>query len=214
MAKKPHLLPSKKNAPRKTGKAGIKPLDEEEDFEKPVVDKKSAAAGEQPELLETPKEKKIVVVKDRFEVFILPPVFANAPKTSDKTISFRVSFALTDDHKGLFPKIVESNWNWVKRPRQSKSPFEMPGQTVAFFLASDVKEEEMRLPAAKVTHANVAVIQKKGEGAALKVTRFQFRLQVPWSREVAKFADANYNVHLWLTMKTTEEKLFDDEPED
>jgi len=209
MAKnKPHLLPSKKNAPKKTGSRGIGPKEDS------PSDGKSAAAGEQAELLETPKEKRLVVVKDRFEAFIMPPVFANAPKTSDKIISFRVSLALTDAHAGLFSKIVEENWKWVKRPHRPKVSFEVPGQTVAFFLAHDVKEEEMRLPAAKVTHANIAVIQKKGEGTALKVIRYQFRLQVPWSREMAKFADANYNVHMWLEMKNTQEKLFDDEGEE
>lgn len=194
-----------KNAPKKTGSkrgvGGVAPLDAGED-------------EEQPELLEVPKEKQPVVVKGRFAVTILPPIYASQPKSGDKVISFRVSLALTDEHNGIFPKIVEESWKWVKKPHRPKTTIDMPGQTVRFYLTHDDKEESLGLPVAKVTNANLAVIQKKGEGTALKVIRFQFRLQVPWSAEVCKFADSHYNLILWLEMKTTQEKLFDEDEGD
>lgn len=208
-------LPDKKNAPKKTGPksgvGGVRPLDAAKDFDSPT---KKDPESDQPELLETPKEKKPVVVKGRFIATILPPIYSSQPKSGDKLISFRISFALTEEHEGVFPKIVEEGWKWVKKPHRPKTTIDMPGQTVRFYLTHDDKEEELGLPVAKVTNANLAVIQKKGDGTALKVIRFQFRLQVPWSAQVSKFADSHYNTTMWLEMKTTQEALFDTDEEE
>jgi hypothetical protein len=209
-------LPDRKNAPKKTGPkrgvGGVRPLDESKDFEQPT---KKAEEEDQPELLETPKEPpKPTVVKGRFEATILPPIYSSAPKSGDKLISIRVSLALTDEHEKMFPKIVEESWKWVKKPNRPKTSINMPAQTARFYLAHDVEEEELGLPIAKVTNANLAVIQKKGDGTALKIIRFQFRLQVPWSAQVSKFVDSHYNLKLWLEMKTTQEKLFDEGDEE
>lgn len=211
-------LPDRKNAPKKTGPkrgvGGVQPLDESKDFDQPT--KKTPEKDEdQPELLETPAAPpKPTVVKGRFEATILPPIYSSAPKSGDKLISIRVSLALTDDHKKIFPKIVEDSWGWVRKPNRPKATINMPAQTARFYLAHDVDEEEIGLPIAKVTNANLAVIQKKGDGTALKIIRFQFRLQVPWSAQVSKFVDSHYNVKLWLEMKTTQEKLFDEEEDE
>lgn len=202
-------LPTK--PPKKTGKRGVGPLDEAKDFEEPV---KKEPEGDQPELLETPVEKRPVVVKGRFVATILPPIYSSQPKSGDKLISLRISFALTEEHQGMFPKIVEEGWKWVKKPHRPKTSIDMPAQTVRFFLAHDVEEEELGLPIAKVTNTNLAVILKKGDGTALKVIRFQFRLQVPWSAQVSKFADSHYNTTMWLEMKSSQESLFDEGDED
>lgn len=199
-------LPAK--PPKKTGKRGIGPKET-------ATDGKTAAAGaEQPELLETAKQKEPVVVKGRFVATILPPIYSSQPKSGDKLISFRISFALTEEHEGMFPKIVAEGWKWVKKPHRPKTTIDMPGQTVRFYLAHDVDEEELGLPVAKVTNANLAVIQRKGDGQALKIIRFQFRLQVPWSAQVAKFADSHFNTTMWLEMRTTQEALFDESEEE
>lgn len=205
-------LPDRRNAPKKTGpKTGVgsvRPLDESKDFDEPT---KKKAEDDQPELLETPaKPPAPVVVKERFEATVLPPIYSSQPKSGDKLISFRLSLALTDEHEKIFPRIVEENWKWVKKPNRPKVTLNVPAQTVRFYIAHDAKEEEIGLPIAKVTNANLAVIQKKGDGTALKVIRFQFRLQVPWSAQVAKFADSHFNLKLWLEMKTTQEKLFEE----
>jgi len=39
-------------------------------------------------------------------------------------------------------------------------------------------------------------------------------LQVPVSHEVAKFAELNYGSDFWLTLKETQEKLFDEDEEE
>lgn len=115
-------LPDRKNAPKKSGPkrgvGGVQPLDSAKDFDEPV---KKAGDNDQPELLETPKEKKPVVVKGRFLATILPPIYSSQPKSGDKLISFRISFALTEEHEGVFPKIVEEGWKWVKKPNRPKN---------------------------------------------------------------------------------------------
>lgn len=207
-------LPDKKNAPKKTGPksgvGGVRPLEAAKDFDTPA---KKAPENDQPELLEVPKEKKPVVVKERFEATILPPVYSSAPKSGDKMISFKISLSLSEEHDKLFPKVVQDAWAWVKRPNHPKVSIGIPPQIVHFYLVSDATEEELTLPIAKVTNANLAVILKKGEGRALRVIRFQFRLQVPWSAQVSKFADSHYDMNLWLKMQTTQEQLFDTEEE-
>lgn len=213
-------LPDKKNAPKRTGKAGIKPpLDAKEDFDQPT--RKDAAAGaeveargDQPELLETPKEKKPVVVKDRFEVSYLKPIFSKMPKTGDKLISLQMSLALNEEHKvpGIMPKMIAEAWKFIaKHGRKQITLVDVPGQNVRIYLTSDDKEEQIGMPVVKMVNVSLAVIQKKGEGEALKVIRLQFRIQVPFSREVAKFAESNYGSKFWIEMHQTQEELFDEE---
>ena len=207
-------LPDKKNAPKKTGSKVLagRPLDQDKDFEQPA---KTAAKDEQPELLETPKEKKPTVVKGRFLATYLKPIFTKAPKTGDKLLALQMSVALTEEHEAVMPKAVIAAWKFIKKHgRKQVSLSDLPGQNVRFYMAHDDKEEIIGLPVAKMVNTSLAVIQKKGEGEALKVIRLQFRLQIEFSREDAKFAESNYGNAFWLDMKTSQEELFEKEDDE
>ncbi len=221
MAKKDKksLLPDRKNAPKRTGKRLPPPLDPVSDFETPTrkepeISGKDKAAGEQPELLEVREEPKPTVVGDRIEASYLKPIFSKQPKSGDKLISLAMTFALTDEHIEFLPKIVQNGYKVVRKHGSKRFDIDVPGQTARFFISPNEKEELIGLPAARVVNASLAVIQKKGDGEAIKVISFAFRLQVPFSREVAKFAEINFGQKFWITLVEAEPELFDEEAEE
>lgn len=229
MAKKEKgLLPDKKNAPKKTGKRGPQPLDPEKDFDSPTRKDAEEKQGklttivtkqqEQGSLLANnpPKPK---VVGDRFEAFYLKPYFAKSPK-GDLSVSLAFSVALEKEHKDLLPKIVADAYHDVlKKGRKSMTLRGIPGQRVEIFISHDSKETTLFMPAAKVISAGLALIERKGEGAARKVIRFSFRLQVPIpanakSDDVSYFAERNLQNSFWLKLAEADPELFKDEDED
>jgi activator of HSP90 ATPase len=118
---------------------------------------------------------------------------------------------LTLSRSDVIPRAVKNAWHWVAKDSRTYAAFEVPGQIVKFYLASDDNEEQLVLPAAKVTSCSISVIQKKGEGEAMKVIRWSYRYQVAWSKEVARFAESMYGNLFWVITRNTEERLFDEE---
>lgn len=202
---------------KKTGKRGVtlatsgkdraagEPLDTKEDFDEPVKE-------QQGELVEMPSEPQPVVVKGRILAQFIEPIFTKAPKSGDRLIALDMSVMLTKDHNegDVIPRQVKNAWSWLSKDSRTRANFEVPGQVVKFYLANDVKEEELVLPAAKVINSNCSVVQTKGEGKALKQIRWKFQYQVPWNKEVERFAASNYGNAYWITTKNTDEPLFDE----
>jgi hypothetical protein len=209
--------------PKKSGKRGLTlanavhsaALDPGADFDTPT--RKETEAEPQPQahgslLVEQPPKPK--VVGDRFEVFYLKPIFAKTPK-GDITVSLAITLPLEDSHDGLLPKIIHDGYRDItKKGRKGMTFTELPGQHAMFFLTSDIREESLVLPAAKMINASLALVQRKGEGEARKVIRLSFRLQVKLSKEVAHFAEHNLGNNFWLSLRETEEPLFDEEDDD
>lgn len=202
--KKPHLP---KTAPKKTGKRGIGPLDPEKDFDTPT--KKPVQA----ELLKVPEEKKQVVANDRILAHYVKPHFQKK-KAGDRTISLELSFFLTEEHEEHIPKQIREDWKFMQRRGKKRLDIiDVPGQVVKFWLTSDDKEEALVLPAAKVTHVSLQVVEAKGTGQKQKVIRLSFRLEVKMTADVGRFAEWNYGEALWIVMHETQESLFDEEEE-
>jgi hypothetical protein len=199
--------------PKRTGKKGIgPPLDPSDDFDTPTRKEPEAQQAHGSLLAEQPPKPK--VVGNRFEVFYLKPIFAKTPK-GDITVSLAITLPLEDSHDGLLPKIIHDGYRDItKKGRKGMTFTELPGQHAAFYLTSDIKEESLVLPAAKMINASLALVQRKGEGEARKVIRLSFRLQVKLSKEVAHFAEHNLGNNFWLSLKETEEPLFDEEDND
>lgn len=205
------LLPTRR--PKKTGRRGIRPVETEEknpqeqleEIDKPVA-KKGSLLIEQP-----PKPK---VVGDRMEVFYLKPIFGKTPK-GDITVAMQITVPLEKDHLELLPKIIADGFKDVtKKGRKSMNFKELPGQHAQFFLSHDIKESALDLPAAKVTNAGLAIVERKGEGSARSVIRLSFRLQVKLAPEVTNFAEHNLQNNFWLSLEETQERLFDEDDED
>jgi hypothetical protein len=210
--------------PKKTGKRGLTlltsgkdkasgALNEEKDFDEPV--RKPTAEEPQGEIIvdETPKP---VVVKGRIQANFLKPIFTKAPKSGDRLIALQMVVVLTKEHEDgdVIPRAVKNAWHWVAKDSRTYAAFDVPGQLVKFYLTHDDKDEALVLPAAKVESCSISVVEKKGEGQALKVIRWSFRYQVSWSKEVERFAASNYGNIYWIITKNTEEKLFDEEAEE
>jgi hypothetical protein len=205
-------LPRK--APKRTGRKGIGPaLDPVKDFETPTR-KKPEAAKEQAELLKVPATAPKLIVKDRMAIRYLRPIF-DKTKKGKLTVALKFSLPITEEHMDVLPKIMHDGWQIIsKRGRKRLDLIDVPPQRVAFYLASDIGEEALVMPAALVSHVAYAVVQKKGEGEAKKVIRLSFRLQVPVSQEVEHFAVHNVDADFWMVMKPSQEDLFDEDEEE
>jgi len=163
-------------------------------------------------LAEQPPKPK--VVGDRFEVFYIKPIFAKTTK-GDITVSLATTVPLENEHDGLLPKIIHDAYKDIlKKGRTGMNLNGIPGQHAAFYLTPDIKEESLVLPAAKMTNVSLALVQRKGEGESRKVIRLSFRLQVKLSAEVARFAEHNLANNFWLSLKDSEETLWDEEDEE
>jgi hypothetical protein len=221
MAKSKSLLPDKKSAPKRTGKRGIKPLDPKEDFDTPTKLEKltTLVTKQENDFLVGVAPPKPKVVGDRFEAFYLKPIFAKSAK-GDLTVALAFSVALEKEHKDLLPKLVADGYHDVlKKGRKALTLRGVPGQHVEIYLSHDTKESTLTLPAAKVISTTLALVERKGEGAARKVIRFSFRLQVPIpanskSDDVSYFAERNLQNSFWLKLEDADPKLFEDEAED
>jgi hypothetical protein len=204
----------KETPPKKTGKKGIgPPLDVVKDFDTPV--KKDVKETDQKALLEMPvAEKSPAVVGKKIRVNYVRPHFDRV-KSGKRTVALEISFALVDAHDKLLPKRITDGWNFMtKRGNKRLDLVDVPGQRALFFLTSDDKEEICVLPAAKISHVSLQVIEESGTGKAKKVIRLSFRLQVEISNSVAKFAEFNFGQELYMEMHETQEELFDEGEEE
>lgn len=202
-----------KRAPKKTGKRGVgpknEPLDPVKDFESPT---KVAPAEPKGSLLaEQPPQP--TVVGDRIKMHYLKPSFSASAK-GEKLLAMHITLPLTKEHTedSLLPKTIRDAWDVISKHGRKKLDLNgLPGQHVVFYMTPDIDDAKLVLPAAKVTNVSLAVIQKKGEGESQKIIRLSFRLQVPVSHEVEKFAVMNYRSDWWLVMSDTDEPLFDED---
>lgn len=212
------LLPSKKNAPKKTGKR-LAPPEDKKDLEEQAGKLTTIVTKQGEGSLQADNPPKPKVVGDRMEVFYLKPYFQKSAK-GDLSVSLAFSIALEKEHKELLPKIVGDAYHDIlKKGRKSMTLRAVPGQRVEIFISHDVKEPVLFLPAAKVTNAALALIERKGEGAARRVIRFSFRLQVPIpanakSDTVSYFAERNLQNSFWAKVEDADPKLFEDEDEE
>jgi len=212
------LLPSKKKAPKKTGKRGITPLDPVKDFDTPVkkdpekqleeLDKPPVKKGSL--LIEQPDTP--TVANGRMKVFYDKPHFS---KYKDVVlIALQCTVPLTEKHLSLLPKIVADGYHDVNKKGRSRINLkDLPNQFVQFFLESDRKTASLTLKAAKIIGANLAVIQRKGEGSARKVIRFAFRFQTEDSDTINTFATKNLANDFWIEMENTQDDLWDEDEE-
>jgi hypothetical protein len=214
---KPHVV---KDTRKKTGKRLPYPADPEDPKDNPekqietlttVVTKQQATGS-----LVADNPPKPKVVGDRFEAFYLKPHFAKSPK-GDLSVALAFSVALEKEHKELLPKIVaEAYHDVLKKGRKSMTLNGIPGQRVSVYLSHDSKGEILFLAAAKLTSASLALVERKGEGAARKVIRFSFRLQVPLpagskTDDVSYFAERNLQNSFWIKLEEADPALFEED---
>lgn len=216
MTRKKSLLPDKKHAPKKTGKR-LPPPEDKDAAEK--IEKLTTIVTKQEGSLLANNPPKPKVVGDRFEAFYLKPHFAKSAK-GDLSVALAFSVALEKEHKELLPKLVADAYHDVlKKGRKSMTLRNVPGQRVEIYLQNDDKAPELFLAAAKVINTTLALIERKGEGAARRVIRFSFRLQVPIPAQaktdiVSYFASRNLQASFWLKMEEADPALFEEPDEE
>jgi hypothetical protein len=131
-------------------------------------------------------------------------------------IALQMSIPLSEKHLKLLPKIVEAGFHGLN----DKEGFtrinlkNIPPQHVVFYLESDQKTPILTLSVAKVTSANVALIEQKGEGKIRSVVRFAFNLQSEDSDAISNFARLNVDNNFWIEMSKSQEDLWDVEEDE
>ena len=219
MAKKPRRRPEDTlptQRPKKTGSRGIGPLDVEKDSNATAVkapdpeqqlatlDKQAPAKGSL--LAEQPASP--TVVNDRMKVFYDKP---HHSKYKDVIlIALQMSVPLTEKHLKLLPRIVADGYADINKKGRSRITFKnLPNQAVNFYMDSDTKKPSLSIEAAKIVGANLAIIERKGEGSAREVIRFAFRLQSEHNESLETFSGLNLANDFWLEMEDTQAELWD-----
>jgi len=202
--KEKHALPER--APKKSGKRGIGPIDPVSDFDKPVT----RAPEPKGSSLQADVPPAPSIANGRFKIFYDRPFIT---KIRDRIlIALQITVPLEDEHAELLPKIVaDAQHDVLKRGRKKIICNGIPAQHVSFFLTSDRKEELLTVPACKMINTNIAIVERKGEGSARKVTRLSFRLQAERSQPLATFAELNLANDFWVEMKESQESLWDED---
>ncbi len=206
--KKPskHALPDKKRAPKRTGKAGIKPLDADEDFERP-----SKKEPEQQELLTIPvapsiQNGKMAVHFTKFAT--------DKSKNQNRIVYMDFSLELDDAHKGQLPKEVEDAWKDLQRGSVKRiDPDGVGTQNVCISLVPDGKVD-IEIVAA-VAKASISRITAKGQvGKERKITRLQIRFVTNYEKDVEHFCGVAYDETVFLQMEDSQSSFGEDDEEE
>ncbi len=192
--------------PKRTGKRGVGPkLDPVADFDSPVKKDPPEAKGSL--LANVPPAPS--VANGRFKIFYDRPFWT---KFKDRIlVALQCSVPLEEGHANLLPKIIADAWHDVMKKGRTKIICNgIPAQSVTVFISSDHAEELLSIPACRMVNTNLAIVTRKGEGVSRRVTRLSFRLQAERSQPLANFAELNLQNDFWLTMRDSQETLWDE----
>lgn len=165
-------------------------------FEKPVEQKESEGP-------ETPQ----VVRDNKMLMKYLRPEF-DLNKEDTKQVGFELSLSLVEQHRGLLPEKVEKAWNYlVQSENKSITLIIDDQQTVEFFLDPKDKKPVLRIVAARLSSASIAIVEQSGSGDAIKTVRFKFVAWTDLSQENDQFACWKFNESWWIKMLPTQSKL-------
>lgn len=124
--------------------------------------------------------------------------------TSDedgKTVAMEFSLALTPDHEKLLQENVLYHLKVLRKGGCANiGNIDMEAVVVSIYLAPDDKAK-IELEYCEVEKCQLAVIEEKGKGKAVKVYRWSFRLVHPVTAAVCRFADEQFNKQLWIKME-------------
>lgn len=144
-----------------------------------------------------------------FEVDFVKP-HLDLDKDGGRLIELEMSLPLDDNHRGRIPKPVESAWQYLRAGEARRiDVVGIPLQLVTVHEIEPGKGAglEVRLTAAQVTHAAVALIEARGTGEAVDTVRFTFRLRVALTKELASFALWHYGLTVWLQLQDSQRGL-------
>jgi hypothetical protein len=187
-----------------------KPLNAKKDFDTPL-----RRTPKQAQLLDTaPVQQQTLVKNGRMYVSYVKPHFERNKK-GDRFVALEVSMHLTKQHDGLLPANIEQAWSFLgKKGYKRLDLIQVPAHFAQFYLSDDIDEIALEIPAARVTHVSLQVIEEKGTGKANKIIRLSFRLKVGLSRDVAHFSEWNFGDNYWLILKEVQGNLLEDQEEE
>lgn len=197
------------------GRKGKKnrPLNPKRGFNEPTH-RPPAAQGTLVEI--PPKEPEKLVENNRMKVSYVKPHF-DRNKKGNRFVSLECSHAVTAIHKDLLPEIIIEAWQDIVKKNRTRLDLKgIPSQMAKFYLSHDIGEAALEIPAARITHVSLQVIEETGTGKANKVIRLRYRLRVPLSRDVAHFSEWNFGDQYYLVMDAAagDNLLEDDEEEE
>lgn len=206
MSKKPspekHALPDKKNAPKRSGKKGIGPLDVEKDFDTPVRREPAQKA-----LIEVGEKEKPLNFKDDLCVVHFVDFSFRKDKNRDEIADLEFSLPLEDAHKGRFPREIKDAWDFLAKGNVKTIVANgIEPQNVTLSIAPG-KKGDLELVAASVTKASISLIEQKGKGKSTKITRLKFTVSADLDAEVGRFCENNFDEQVWIKTESTNRHL-------
>jgi len=182
-----------------------------------VAQDKARSADEAQGTLVTipPKEPEKLIENKRMKVSYVKPHF-DRNKKGNRYVALELSQVVTADHKDYLPDLMTDGWkDLVKKNRKRIDLINVPAQSAKFYMTSDIDEHALEIPAARVTHVSLQVIEEKGTGKANKVVRLSYRLRVPLSRDVAHFSEWNFGDQYFVIVGAAAgDSLLEDEEEE
>ena len=172
-------------------------------------DKEISLAGEQQRLGITTEEQPgpITVVNGRVLAEFVKPHFSR-DQNDDRYISLEFAVKLTEAHTTILPRKVLDAWTFVAEGGgEGVRNIPVKPQTVYIHATSDSKEEELLLVGTVVESAKVDIVEERGKGEAVKITRYSFRLLTERLKNVVTFACWQDGKSFWLDMKPTQASL-------
>jgi hypothetical protein len=207
MTKKKTRAQLPKHPPKKTGKAGIKPLNADADFDKPTT--KSV----QGELLNPPAKQPTPAIQHGKMAAHFVKFVPDRTKNRDRVVFLDFSLELEEAHSGKLPREVEDAWKDLKNGSIKRiDPNGIGSQNLSVSLVPD-GSVDLEVVAA-VPKAVISRITSKGKGKERKVTRLQMRFLTSFTKDVEQFCSNAYDETTWLQMKESQRSFADDEEEE
>jgi len=213
----PKLLPDKKNAPKKSGKSrmvgGVKPLDPEADFGKPVREEGPDETPVQGELITEPVKPVGPAIQHGKIAMHFVGYRPKRSKDRDKIVHMDFSLELTEEHQKRLPREIEDAWHELERNKYNfVGPDGNTAQKLSFFLVPDSSEPDMET-VATLSFAEISRIAERGKGAERKITRLSMRFVANFTKDVDEFCMNAYDETVFVKIKAAQRRL-DEQEED
>ena len=195
------LLP--KEAPKKTGKRGIKPLDPEEDFDTPL--KKEPEQGALIEQEEAPPASE--VQNDMVLMKFVRCKLSKDNKSGKRFVNMEFSTGLSDESAPFFGREIEERYAMLRDDAgvTELRISDMEIHTIDVAIAADMKPA---IHAAIVPErVTLAVVQDKGSGEEIDVIRLSFVASIPQTDDTLHFGGNNHGNLMWISMGERQKKL-------
>ena len=159
-------------------------------------------------LIEAPETPNAVRNGRMLATYVRPHLDKN--KDGEPTVALEISFPLTEEHgkDGLLPPEVISAWKFMQKGNVKRiDVLDITPQTIDFRITPTDPDKVLHIFGATISHAQLAVIEKEGEGKAQQIIRYSFRATVDLTKEIDRFVCWQFDNTFWISARATQKRL-------